>query len=102
MKNGDVDGEVVKWGRSVVLLLPFGRLGAAEDYALITSRWVGDRGWRVSVVHPQSVPIDKSRANPRWEPIAVPDDAMSASLRGGTPPACEDARDSNSRTLRDL
>ena len=43
---------------------------------LLLADGLADRGWRVSVVHPQSVPIDDSRANRSWEPIGIPDDAM--------------------------
>ena len=76
VKHGAVNGEVARWGRSVVLVLPYGLLGAAEDYMLLLADGLGDRGWRVSVLHPRSVPVVKLRANALWEPIAVPDDAM--------------------------
>jgi glycosyltransferase involved in cell wall biosynthesis len=69
------DGTAAR-GRSVVLLLPFGVLGAAEDYMLMLADGLATRGWRVSVAHPQSVPIDESRANRDWEPIGIPDEAM--------------------------
>ena len=62
--------------RSVILLLPYGVLGAAEDYVLLLADGLADRGWRVFVAHPLSVPIDESRTSLAWDPIGIPDAAM--------------------------
>ncbi len=58
-------------------MLPYGILGAAEDYVLLLADGLEDRGWRVIVAHPQSMPIDESRPHSGWEPIGIPDDAMA-------------------------
>ena len=61
---------------SVVLVLPYGVLGAAEDYIMILADGLSDRGWDVSVLGPKSTAIDSVREDPHWEATVVNDEVL--------------------------
>ena len=72
------DGTGVAEGgpRSVALVLPYGVLGAAEDYMLLLADGMAERGWQVSVAHPSSTAIGDRHSIHRWRWMRVPDGAM--------------------------
>ena len=75
MEPGNAPGPA-KGTRSLVLVLPYEVLGAAEDYMLLLADGMAERGWRVSVAHPLSVALGERHTRHKWRPLGVPDGAM--------------------------